>query len=107
MRYDCSEGSITIRDCIMSTEISHHDLGVSPLALDLDRVLGQLDSETAALLERAVRDALALAERRAAAIGSTDALGYPLGYFEATAGSFANEPLEASQELPMQTREAW
>ena len=43
------------------------------------------------------------------ALGSpeTDSYGYPVDYFEGTAGSFANEPLEAPLELPMQTREAW
>jgi hypothetical protein len=87
--------------------MSNSSLAANPLALDLDRVLGQLDSETAVLLERTVRDALALAERRAADGGVIDTLGYPAGYFEATAGSFANEPLEAPEELPMQTREAW
>ena len=80
---------------------------MTPLANDLNRVLSQLDSETAHLLELTVRDALALAERRAAKIQTTDALGYPLGYFEATAGSFANELLDAPAELPMQTRESW
>lgn len=72
---------------------------MSPLAFDLDRVLRELDSETAALLERAVRDALALAERRAVPTGAVDALGYPVGYFEATAGSFVDEPLEAPAEI--------
>ena len=91
----------------MSTEIFKSSSVVNPLALDLERVLRQLDAETAALLERTVRDALALAESRAADEGATDALGYPAGYFAATAGSFANEPLEAPEELPMQTREAW
>jgi hypothetical protein len=80
---------------------------MSSLAYDLDRILSQLDSETAVLLERTVRDALALAERRAAHATATDALGYPVGYFEATAGSFANEPLEALTELPIETRESW
>jgi hypothetical protein len=80
---------------------------MSSLACDLDRTLSQLDSETAVLLERTVRDALALAERRAAHTTATDTLGYPVGYFEATAGSFANEPLEAPAELPIETRESW
>jgi hypothetical protein len=80
---------------------------VSPLALDLDRVLNQFDSGTAALLERTVRDALALAERRMKQGAATDVPGYPAGYFEATAGSFAGEPLERPQELPLETREAW
>jgi hypothetical protein len=91
----------------MRTETSNSNFAVNPLALDLNRVLSQLDSETAVLLERAVRDALALAERRAADGGAAHDLGYPAGYFEATAGSFANEPLEAPAQLPMQTREAW
>jgi hypothetical protein len=77
---------------------------INPLARDLDSLLGRLDSETAVLLERTVRDALALAERRASDAAATDEHGYPAGYFEATAGS---EPLEAPPELPMQTREAW
>ena len=80
---------------------------MSPLASELDSVLGRLDSETATLLERTVRDALALAERRRASSQAVDEMGYPVGYFEATAGSFANEPLEAPAELPIQTREPW
>lgn len=80
---------------------------MSSLACDLDKVISRVDSDTAVLLERAVRDALALAERRAGHTGATDALGYPVGYFEATAGSFAQEPLEAPAELPMQSRESW
>jgi len=91
----------------MSSGASESHFADNPLALDLARVLSQLDSETAVLLERTVRDALALAERRAADRGAIDALGYSAGYFEATAGSFANEPLEAPEELPMQTRETW
>ena len=91
----------------MSTEISNSGFAESAFALDLDRVLRQLDSETAQLLERTVRDALALAERREADRGEIDARGYPSGYFETTAGSFASEPLEAPEELPVQTREAW
>ena len=92
----------------MSTEISNSNSALSPLALDLDKVLSQLDAETAVLLERAWLGAmLALAERRAADGGAAHGLGYPAGYFEATAGSFANEPLEAPKQLPMQMREAW
>lgn len=65
------------------------------VAQDLDKALSRLDGETATLLESAVRDALALAERRSATLEAKDPLGYPAGYFEATAGSFANEPLDA------------
>jgi hypothetical protein len=78
---------------------------MSSLALDLDRLLSRIDPETAALLERTVRDAIALAERRSPP--PRDALGYPAGYFEATAGSFVDEPLDAPPELPLQSRESW
>ncbi len=91
----------------MSTEEMSSSINVNPLALDLSQLLGRVDSETAVLLERTVRDALALAERRATDSAATDAYGYPIGYFEATAGSFANEPLEAPPELPMESREEW
>ena len=80
---------------------------MSTLALELDRLLRRVDPATAALLERAVRDALALAERRAAEPDTHDTLGYPAGYFESTAGSFAGEPLDAPPELTMQQREPW
>jgi hypothetical protein len=56
------------------------------------------------LLQRAVRDALALAERRGMDAQAKDALGYPTGYFGATAGSFVGEPLERPVELPIETR---
>lgn len=81
---------------------------MSGVVLELDRMLRQLDSDTAVLLERAVRDALALAEHRVAWRAETvDPLGYPTGYFEATAGSFADEPLELPVDHPPETREAW
>ena len=80
---------------------------MSSLALELDSVLRSVDRETAALLEKAVRDALVLAQRRVTATGPADALGYPVGYFESTAGSFADEPLEVAREMSMQQREPW
>jgi hypothetical protein len=80
---------------------------MNALAQDLDSILDRLDDETAVLLERTVRDALALAVRRAPAAETTDSLGYPVGYFESTAGSFASEPLETPTELPLETRESW
>jgi hypothetical protein len=33
--------------------------------------------------------------------------GWPKGYFEQTAGSFANEPLERPPQLPFEKREDW
>ena len=54
------------------------------------------------LLER-----IAAAYRQRVAIAETDAKGYPAGYFEATEGSFANEPLECPPDLPLEKREPW
>jgi hypothetical protein len=34
-------------------------------------------------------------------------MGYPIGYFEATAGSFEHEPLERPPQLPLERRESW
>jgi len=80
---------------------------MSSLALELDRMLGRVDPETATALATAVREAMAQAVQRATSAPPTDSLGYPVGYFESTAGSFASEPLDVTAELPMQTRESW
>jgi hypothetical protein len=77
------------------------------ISQELDRVLSHLDSETARLLEQTVRDALALAGRHSRKSEQTDALGYPLRYFEDTAGSFAAEELERPRDLPLENRDAW
>ena len=37
----------------------------------------------------------------------TDAMGYPTGYFEATEGSFVNEPLDCPPDLSLEKRESW
>ena len=87
--------------------VVNEDCAMNPLALELDRIVGQLDPETAVLLERTVRDALALADRRTDRSDVEDALGYPAGYFAATAGTFADEPLEVPTEPPLPTRESW
>jgi hypothetical protein len=80
---------------------------MSTLALELDRLLSELDQESASALERTVRDALIAAKQRAAAGAGTDRLGYPVGYFESTSGSFADEPLDVAPESPMHPRESW
>ncbi|HEY2413269.1 MAG TPA: hypothetical protein VGI40_13550 [Pirellulaceae bacterium] len=80
---------------------------MSSLANDLDKVLGQVDRQTAVLLEQTVRDALALAQRTGTVADASDTMGYPLGYFESTAGSFANEPLDAPHDFEPQPRESW
>lgn len=81
---------------------------MTSLAAEVDRVLNRLDPVTSELFDRAVRDAIALAERIAPAdVRAVDAMGYPVGHFEATVGSFANEPLEIAPDLPLAVREDW
>ena len=77
---------------------------MSSIAQELDESLRKLDPETAQRVEHLVREALALAGRAPMA---KDALGYPPGYFEATAGSFADEPLDRPAALPPEKRTAW
>lgn len=60
--------------------------------------------------EDGVRDLLekvAMLCQQRVALAETDARGYPAGYFEATEGSFANEPLECPADLPLEKREPW
>ena len=48
---------------------------MSTVALELGQTLRELDSDTASLLEGALRDSLALAQRRKQAASQTDAMG--------------------------------
>jgi hypothetical protein len=56
---------------------------------------------------RDLLDKVATAYQRLVAIAETDAMGYPTGYFEATEGSFAIEPLECPPDLPLEKHEPW
>ena len=77
---------------------------MTQIAQDLEERLRQLDAGTAEHVESLVREVLALTSPTSQA---KDALGYPIGYFEATAGSFANEPLDRPDSLPLEEREVW
>ncbi|MBL9117784.1 MAG: hypothetical protein JNJ83_22440 [Verrucomicrobiaceae bacterium] len=75
---------------------------MSAVALKLQQTLATLDPAEASLLERLVDDALALVQRRPGKTPDTavDANGWPVGYFEATAGAFANEPFDMPVDTP-------
>lgn len=77
------------------------------VARELDETLRRLDPGSAAVLEQAVRGVLALATRPASVKGAVDANGYPIGYFEQTAGAFADEPFEVAEDLPPKPIPAW
>ena len=77
------------------------------ISRELDEILDRVDSQTAALLEKTVRQAVAIAVQRNSAVKAKDSMGYPIGYFEATEGCFANEPFDLSADLPFENRESW
>lgn len=64
---------------------------MSPLALDLQTTLKQLDPDSASKLERLVRDAMDLAQPSKSKSGSVDAKGWPIGHFEKFAGCLETE----------------
>lgn len=80
---------------------------MSNVTSELEETLHQLDARSATLLERLVRDALALVRQGSSPSGSTDSKGWPLKYFEQTAGSFANEPLEPPDDPPPAPNPEW
>lgn len=83
---------------------------MSAVCLDLETTLARLDPNAAAMLERIVRDAVALAkirDRSPATDGPVDARGWPKGYFEQTAGSFAGEPMEVPADPPAEPLPRW
>jgi len=67
---------------------------MTAIAKELDARLRALDPQTAAHVEKLVREALALVDGRAAN-GHSD---WPAGYFDETAGSFANERIERPEQ---------
>jgi len=48
-----------------------------------------------------------LAGQRLDSAKTFDEMGYPVGYFESTAGSFKNEPLEGPADSAPVIRESW
>ncbi len=81
---------------------------MTALAIEVDRVINRLSSPAREELEDVVRAALTHAERKAAWDGvPKDARGYPVGYFEETAGCFANEPFDEPEELPLPPAKTW
>lgn len=82
---------------------------MSTLALDLQATLKELDADSASKLERLVRDAMTLVRpaSRIAPPGAVDKNGWPVGFFEETAGSFANEPFDFPADLPLEPIATW
>ncbi|HET6250658.1 MAG TPA: hypothetical protein VFE47_23420 [Tepidisphaeraceae bacterium] len=80
---------------------------MSNVTLELEETLQQLDAPAASLLERLVRDALALVRQGGVASRPADSKGWPPGYFEQTAGSFADEPFDIPDDPPPTANPEW
>lgn len=81
---------------------------MTELAIEVDRVLCSLTPTARRKLEMAVRELLMRTTVKSPWEGvPLDAKGYPVGYFEQTAGALAGEPFDEPEELPMQIREEW
>ena len=79
---------------------------MTDVAMELERALNQLDAKSATLLERLVRDALDLV-RQKSTFSAVEANGWPAGYFERTAGSFADEPFDLPDDPPPTANPKW
>lgn len=75
---------------------------MSAIAHELDETLATLDAQSAAALERLVRDALDLAVgwKPGKTTASRNANGWPEGHFELYAGSLAGEDWEPPADPP-------
>ena len=80
---------------------------MSTLTSDLQATIAAIDPDSATKLERLVRDAMALAQPSKARPVEVDAKGWPVGFFEETAGCFANEPFDFPADLPLEPIANW
>ena len=80
---------------------------MSTLTSDLQATIAAIDPDSASKLERLVRDAMALAQPAKAKSGEVDAKGWPVGYFEQTAGCFTDEPFDFPTDLSLEPIANW
>ncbi len=73
---------------------------MNTLTAQLAQILSELDDRSARALEQLVRDAMELAQRAQANGAAAVKQGWPAGYFEQTAGSFAAEPFDLPDDPP-------
>lgn len=73
---------------------------MNTLTAQLAQILSELDDRSARALERLVRDAMELARRAQVNDAAVIKQGWPAGYFEQTAGSFAAEEFDLPDDPP-------
>jgi hypothetical protein len=76
---------------------------MTAIAVELDRKLRELDPQTAASVERLVRDALQLAEQQRVAKAKES----HREFIRRMAGSFGDEPFERPSQGEFEKREEW
>ena len=75
---------------------------MSSIAIELDQKLRSLDPETAASVERLVRDALQLAEKRHA-----NGSKWPVDFWRQIRADWGTEPFERPPQGEFEKREDW
>jgi hypothetical protein len=72
-----------------------------------EMAIAELKNAPEAVAREALEFIVALKRRAKIQTTGHDAMGYPLGYFQRTAGSFANEPLERPEQAPLDPAPVW
>lgn len=80
---------------------------MTAIAAELDRKLQSLDPETAAFLERLVKDALQQADKNAAPSADARALAEHQAHIAKFAGIWAGENFERPPQGEFEKREDW
>jgi hypothetical protein len=81
---------------------------MSTLTEDLEAAMNRLDTKAAARLESVVREVIELsAHSMSEKREQPDSNDWPIGYFENTAGSFANEPFDFPVDPPVEPIANW
>ena len=75
---------------------------MTAIAVELDQKLQSLDPDTAASVERRVRDALHLAEKK-----NANASSWPVGFWQSIRADWGNEPFERPPQGEFEKREDW
>jgi len=75
---------------------------MTAIAIELDQKLQSFDPETAASVERLVRDALQLAEKKISTAKESHR-----EFIQRIAGSFGDEPFERPPQGEFEKREEW
>ncbi len=78
-------------------------ISMTPIALELDQKIQSFDPETAASVERLVRDTLRLAEQKRAGTPKES----HREFIQRMAGSFGDEPFERPAQGEFEKREDW